>query len=636
MNIPGLQGGGKNPQLRKGPDNNSSEENAKKEGNTSNAAGQAVNSALFVSSSKYLSDLLKQRDFCERECFSQELSSLNCSKFLSSKSRNPNQCIQSTLYIPMVIVILSLALQLIYGLISVGKQRGIPWVGDFSSEIPAVARLGKKWLKAEMCIALLIKKPTIDILTLGDSNSCKSTIGHLIFKCGGIDGRAFERIKKREEAAGGKGSIDYETLLSKLVDEEQIEGGNKHYWKFKTNNYAANIIDTCEPDDIKKMMRVATSKVDCALLILSAREVEASFSKHGQIREDARLVSLLGIDFIVCVDDMESILNENRFNYITVKISEYLKQISIDPEAVPFIPISALHGDNIVEPSTNMAWYNGWNKKIEEGRFSGKTLVEALDAIINPKRVSLDTLTESLRKPLRLPVNQVFHFNGEYHITGRVETGVIRVGMDVSFSPLKLKGEVESISLINLGVSKFSRQVSEASIGDTVGFTLKDTKIRKSTKPSEGSISIDEIKRGTVVSDPKNDPAKEAKTFKAEITVLNHPTRITGGYSPRLKCNNRSFPCQFTKLLAKIDRRSNKSLEDSPEFLKNGDTALVQITPTEPVSVEPFKDYPVLGKFTVVDMKQTVGVGVIMEVEKYEMCTADVNQLSSENPLEFA
>ncbi|CAG5110341.1 Oidioi.mRNA.OKI2018_I69.chr2.g4753.t1.cds [Oikopleura dioica] len=137
-------------------DSKNLEEIAKREGVTSRAAGQAVNSALFVSSSKYLSDLLKQRDFCERECFSQNRSSLDCSKFLSSKSRNPNQCIESILYIPLAIVVLSLILQLVYGLISVGKQRGIPLVGDFSSKIPAVAKLGKKWLKAEMCITLLI------------------------------------------------------------------------------------------------------------------------------------------------------------------------------------------------------------------------------------------------------------------------------------------------------------------------------------------------------------------------------------------------------------------------------------------------------------------------------------------------
>ncbi|CAG5110340.1 Oidioi.mRNA.OKI2018_I69.chr2.g4752.t1.cds [Oikopleura dioica] len=229
------------------------------------------------------------------------------------------------------------------------------------------------------------------------------------------------------------------------------------------------------------------------------------------------------------------------------------------------------------------------------------------------------------KTPLRLPVNDFLYLNGQLHITGRVETGVIRVGMEVSFSPLKLNGEVKSIKLINWGSwpePMSSRQVSEASIGDIVGFTLKDTEMRVSTKPSEGFVSIKEIQSGNIVSD-SNYPAKEAKTFRAEITVFNHPSRITSGYSPRLQCNNQNITCKFTKLIAKIDKKVKKSLEDSPEMLRNGDTALVQIVPTEPVCVEPFKDYPGLGRFAVIDMKQTVAVGVITEVERYEETNND-------------
>ncbi|CAG5110342.1 Oidioi.mRNA.OKI2018_I69.chr2.g4754.t1.cds [Oikopleura dioica] len=486
------------------------------------------------------------------------------------------------------------------------------------------------------------EKPTFDILAFGHSNSCKSTIGHLIYECGGIDGRAFERVKNREKAAEKKGSVDYAKLLDKLIVEKgNTMSGNKDIWKFQTNTYDLNIIDASdEHDNIEKMI-LGASKIQCALLILSAKteEYEASFSKDGRIREHFRLVSYLlnGIDFIVCVDDMESSSNslysEKKFNEITAEICKYFEQIDIDPEAVPFIPISSLHGDNIVEPSANMTWFKGWNKKVEEGTFSGKTLIEALDRIIHPKRVAPLTTIKSLPKPLRLPVYNVLYHNGQYLILGRVETGVIRVGMDVSFCPLKLKGEVKSIHLINWGSwpeSMSSRQVSEASIGDTVGFTLKDTLVRVSMKPSEGFVSIKEIQRGSVVSD-SNYPAKEAKIFKAEVLITNHPTRITRGFSPRLQCFNQYITCEFTKLIAKKDKRSDKSLENYPEMLRSGDFALVEITPTEPVCVEPFKDYPGLGRFAITDivMKQTVGVGVIMEVEKYEEKETD-NDYKSE------
>jgi elongation factor 1-alpha len=71
-------------------------------------------------------------------------------------------------------------------------------------------------------------------------------------------------------------------------------------------------------------------------------------------------------------------------------------------------------------------------------------------------------------------------------------------------------------------------------------------------------------------------------------------------------------------LVGKIDRRTGKTIEENPEFIKSGDASLVKLVPTKPMCVETFKDYPPLGRFAVRDMKQTVAVGVVKEVEKKE------------------
>merc|ERR1712037_640657 len=109
----------------------------------------------------------------------------------------------------------------------------------------------------------------------------------------------------------------------------------------------------------------------------------------------------------------------------------------------------------------------------------------------------------------------------------------------------------------------------------------------------------------------KNDPAKEAKTFTAQVIVMNHPGEIGNGYSPVLDCHTAHIACKFTELKEKIDRRTGKKMEDFLKKIKSGDAAIVLMTPSKPMCVETFSQCPPLGRFAVRDMRQTVAVGVI-------------------------
>ena len=99
---------------------------------------------------------------------------------------------------------------------------------------------------------------------------------------------------------------------------------------------------------------------------------------------------------------------------------------------------------------------------------------------------------------------------------------------------------------------------------------------------------------------------------------MNHPGQIHAGYAPVLDCHTAHIACKFSELKEKIDRRSGKKLEDNPKFVKSGDAAIVELTPSKPMCVESFSEYPPLGRFAVRDMKQTVAVGVIKSVDKTE------------------
>jgi len=84
---------------------------------------------------------------------------------------------------------------------------------------------------------------------------------------------------------------------------------------------------------------------------------------------------------------------------------------------------------------------------------------------------------------------------------------------------------------------------------------------------------------------------------------LNHPGQIGKGYCPVLDCHTAHIACKFNELIDKIDKRTGKSIEAEPKFVKNGDAAIVNMVPSKPMCVEIFSEYPPLGRFAVRDMK---------------------------------
>ena len=130
------------------------------------------------------------------------------------------------------------------------------------------------------------------------------------------------------------------------------------------------------------------------------------------------------------------------------------------------------------------------------------------------------------------------------------------------------------------------------------------------------NVSVKDIRRGNVASDFQNDPAKEAASFNAQVIILDHPGQIGAGYAPVLDCHTSHIACKFAELIEKIDRRTGKSIEAAPKFVKSGDACIAKLVPSKPMCVEEYNTYPPLGRFAVRDMRQTVAVGVIKSVDK--------------------
>jgi len=440
------------------------------------------------------------------------------------------------------------------------------------------------------------EKIHISIVVVGHVDSGKSTTtGHLIYKCGGIDKRTIEKFEK-EATEMGKGSFKYAWVLDKLkAERERGITIDIALWKFETNKFFVTIIDAPGHRDFIKNMITGTSQADCAVLIVAAGtgEFEAGISKNGQTREHVLLCFTLGVkQMVVAVNKMDSTepkFSEDRFKEISKEVTAYVKKVGYNPATVPIVPISGFNGDNMLEKSENMPWWKKTKIERKTGNYEFETLFDVLDNIDPPSRPT--------DKALRLPLQDVYKIGGIGTVpVGRVETGILKPGTIVTFAPSGLTTEVKSVEMHH-------EALTEASPGDNVGFNVKN-------------VPVKDLKRGFVTSDSKNDPARGATDFTAQVIVLNHPGQIQAGYSPVVDCHTAHIACKFAELLTKIDRRTGKEIEAAPKFVKSGDSCIVKMMPSKPMCVEAFADYAPLGRFAVRDMKQTVAVGVIKSVTK--------------------
>jgi len=455
------------------------------------------------------------------------------------------------------------------------------------------------------------EKQHINLVVIGHVDAGKSTTtGHLIYKCGGIDKRVIEKFEKEANDIG-KGSFKYAWVLDKLkAERERGITIDIALWKFETSKFYCTIIDAPGHRDFIKNMITGTSQADVAILMIDSTPggFEGGYSKNGQTREHALLAFTLGVkQMIVCLnkmDDKTVSYSQERYNEIRNELGGYLAKIGyqvgkvdkatgkISDFVMNFIPISGFNGDNMLEKSSNTPWYKG------------PTLLEALDNIVPPKRPS--------DKPLRLPLQDVYKIGGIGTVpVGRVETGVLKPGMVVTFAPAGVTTDVKSVEMHH-------EMLEAAYPGDNVGFNVKN-------------ISVKDIKRGYVCGDSKNDPPQKVANFEAQVIVLDHPNRIMPGYTPVLDCHTSHIACKFDKLLSLMDKRTGKKISDNPEFIKSGQAAMVQLVPTKPLSVEAYTEYPPLGRFAVRDMRKTVAVGVIKAITR-ELKDAKGNVTTERRP----
>ena len=417
-------------------------------------------------------------------------------------------------------------------------------------------------------------KPHQNLAIIGHVDHGKSTlVGRLLYETGSVPEHVIEQHKSEAEEKG-KGGFEFAYVMDNLAEErERGVTIDIAHQEFDTDEYNFTIVDTPGHRDFVKNMITGASQADHAVLVVAADDGVAP-----QTQEHVFLARTLGIqELIIAVNKMDLVdYSQNDYDEVVEEVKDLLNQVRFDTENANFIPVSAFEGDNVAEKSENTDWYDG------------KVLLEALNTLPEP-----EPPTDA---PLRLPIQDVYTISGIGTVpVGRVETGILETGMNVSFQPSDVGGEVKTVEMHH-------EEVPRAEPGDNVGFNVR-------------GIGKDDIRRGDVCG-PAENPPSVAETFKAQIVVMQHPSVITAGYTPVFHAHTAQVACTIESIDQKIDPASGEVKEENPDFIQSGDAAVVTVRPQKPLSIEPSQEIPELGSFAVRDMGQTIAAGRVLEVNE--------------------
>ncbi|RJX44221.1 translation elongation factor EF-1 subunit alpha [Halonotius aquaticus] len=413
-----------------------------------------------------------------------------------------------------------------------------------------------------------------NLAIIGHVDHGKSTlVGRLLYETGSVPEHVIEQHKEEAEEKG-KGGFEFAYVMDNLAEErERGVTIDIAHQEFDTDEYNFTIVDCPGHRDFVKNMITGASQADNAVLVVAADDGVAP-----QTREHVFLARTLGInELIIGVNKMDLVdYEEGKYEEVKDEVTDLLNQVRFDTENASFIPISAFEGDNIAEASDNTGWY------------SGDTLLEALN--------DLPEVEPPTDAPLRLPIQDVYTISGIGTVpVGRIETGTMEPGNNVSFQPSDVGGEVKTVEMHH-------EEVPSAGPGDNVGFNVR-------------GIGKDDIRRGDVCG-PADDPPSVAETFQAQLVVMQHPSVITSGYTPVFHAHTAQVACTIESIDQKLDPSTGEVAEENPDFIQSGDAAIVTVRPQKPLSLEPSGEIPELGSFAVRDMGQTIAAGKVLEVNE--------------------
>jgi bifunctional enzyme CysN/CysC len=405
----------------------------------------------------------------------------------------------------------------------------------------------------------------LKIVIVGHVDHGKSTlVGRLFHDTGSLPEGKFEKIKASCEKRGMP--FEWAFLMDGLQAErdQNITIDTAQIW-FRTPKRQYVIIDAPGHKEFLKNMVTGAANAQAALLLIDANEgVQEQSRRHGF------LLSLLGVKQVAVVVNKMDLkgYSDKVFKSIEDEYRAFLTQLGVVPRL--FIPIAAYHGENIATKSAKMPWYNG------------PTVLEALDQFeVAPPEKNL---------PLRLAIQDVYRFDARRILAGRVESGTIKVGDTILFSPRNKISHVKSIE----GWPGNGRH--EASAGESIGITLAEQIF---------------VERGQMGSHEQDAPI-ETDVFNAKFFWLGRQN-LEVGRRVKLKLASTEVECHIQSIEKVIE--ASTLAEKKQDHIARNDVAEITVRTKSAIAFDNYDRIVPTGRFVIVDKHMVCGGGVISRGE---------------------
>ncbi|WP_083005992.1 sulfate adenylyltransferase subunit CysN [Halomonas sp. GT] len=414
-------------------------------------------------------------------------------------------------------------------------------------------------------------KDLLRFITCGSVDDGKSTlIGRLLHDSKMIFEDQLAAITQASKTSGTTGdTVDLALLVDGLQSErEQGITIDVAYRFFSTEKRKFIIADTPGHEQYTRNMATGASTASLAIILIDAR-----YGVQTQTRRHSFIADLLGIQhLVIAVNKMDLVeFSEQRFNEIVDEYRAFATNLSA-PD-IRFVPMSALNGDNVVNPSDQTPWYFGTG-------YEGKTLIELLESV----EISRDqNLTD-----LRLPVQYVNRPNLDFRgYCGTLAAGILHPGQEVKVLPSGKTSRVERIVT-------FDGDLSAAYPGQAITVTLED--------------EIDISRGDWIVSADADLPLSNA--FMADI-VWMHEDALAPGKLYDFKLATRDLSGQVSAIEYQID--VNTLERHATDSLGLNAIARCEVELTAAIPVDDYRTSPGTGSFIIIDRltNVTVGAGMI-------------------------
>ena len=400
----------------------------------------------------------------------------------------------------------------------------------------------------------------LKIVIVGHVDHGKSTfVGRLFYDTGSLPTGKYEQLVRIAERRGVP--FEWANLMDSLQSERDqnitIDTAQSF---FRTAKRPYIIIDAPGHKEFLKNMMTGSSQAEAALLLIDISE-----GIREQTRRHCYLLGFMGIRQVaVVVNKMDTCgYSRERYEAFEKEIRAFLSLYRVEPTDI--VPISARTGENVAKRGETMTWHGG------------PTLLEALD------RFRSDGSTD---RRLRFPVQDVYRRNGRNVAVGRVETGSLSRGQEVTVLPDASRGKVSEIIKFN------EKDIDVSRAGECIGLVV------------EGA----ELKRSQVLTGAAR--ALVDDTFDAHIFWLdNEPYSV--GAPLTWKLATQSAACRIDRVYRRFDPATLKEIETDSGAIVNSEIAEVRLRFERPVVLDRFSDIPEMGRFVLEVKGYPVAGGIV-------------------------